>query len=111
MNCLGLFLAVSMHMGLEANYNNIHPHARCTIDENIAGVYYNSEDRVSAYIGRQFKLDEYQKLEIGVVTGYNSEDVLPMVRYKAGGFFLAPAYEKHNGEENYGVVIGWEFGK
>jgi hypothetical protein len=34
MNCLGLFLAVSMHMGLEANYNNIHPHARCTIDEN-----------------------------------------------------------------------------
>ena len=65
-----------MHMGLEANYNNIHPHARCTIDENIAGVYYNSEDRVSAYIGRQFELDEYQKLEIGVVTGYNSEDVL-----------------------------------
>jgi hypothetical protein len=56
-------------------------------------------------------LDEYQKLEIGVVTGYNSEDILPMVRYKAGGFFLAPAYEKHNGEENYGVVIGWEIGK
>ena len=76
MNCLGLFLAVSMHMGLEANYNSIHPHARCTIDENIAGMYYNSEDRISAYIGRQFELDEYQKLEIGVVTGYNSEDYL-----------------------------------
>ena len=91
MNCLGLFLAVSMHMGLEANYNNIHPHARCTIDENIAGVYYNSEDRVSAYIGRQFELDEYQKLEIGVVTGYNSEDVLPMVRYKACLLYTSPS--------------------
>ena len=32
-------------------------------------------------------------------------------RYVAGGFFLAPAYEKHNGEENFGLVLGWEIGK
>jgi|TARA_A200000159_G_C7323667_1_gene339949 hypothetical protein len=111
MNCLGLFLAVSMHVGLEANYNNVHPHARCTVDNNIAGVFYNSEDRISTYIGKEFELDEYWNIELGLVTGYKSEDILPMIRYKAGGLFVSPAYEKHNGEENYGVVIGWEIGK
>jgi hypothetical protein len=111
MNCLGLFLALSMHVGLETDYNNIHPHARCTVDNKIAGVYYNSEDRISTYVGREFELDEYWTLELGLVTGYKSEDILPMIRYKAGGLFISPAYEKHNGEENYGVVIGWEIGK
>ena len=111
MNCLGLFLALSMHVGLEAHYNNVHPHARCTVDDKIAGVYYNSEDRISTYIGREFELDEYRKIELGLVTGYRSEDVLPMIRYKEGVFFISPAYEKHNGEENYGLVLGWEIGK
>ena len=111
MNCLGLFLAVSMHVGLEADYNNIHPHARCTVDNKIAGVFYNSEDKASAYVGRQFELDEYWNLELGLVTGYDHGTVVPMVRYKAGGLFISPAYERHHGDENYGVVIGWEIGK
>lgn len=100
-----------MHVGLEADYNNIHPHARCTIENRIAGVYYNSEDNISAYVGRQFELDEYWKLELGLVTGYDHGMVVPMVRYKAGGFFISPAYEKHNGDENYGLVLGWELGR
>ena len=108
--CLSLMMALSMHVGLEGNYNQIHPHARCTIDNKIAGVFYNSEDRISAYIGREFELDEYWNLEIGLVTGYKQQDVMPMIRYKAGSFFLSPAYENpKNGDENYGVVIGWEF--
>ena len=45
------------------------------------------------------------------MTGYKSEDILPMIRYKEGVFFISPAYEKHNGKENYGLVIGWEIGK
>ena len=98
-------------MGLEADYNQIHPHARCTVENNIAGLYYNSENNVSAYIGRQFELDEYWNLELGVVSGYDHGTIVPMVRYKAGSFFLTPAYEKHNGQENWGVVLGWEFGK
>ena len=110
MSCIGLFLAVSMHVGLEANYNNIHPHARCTVDNKIAGLYYNSEDRISGYIGREFKLGE-GNLELGMVTGYKAKDILPIARYKIGGLFISPAYEKHNGEENYGVVIGWEIGR
>jgi len=54
---------------------------------------------------------EYWNIELGLVTGYKSEDILPMVRYKAGGFFISPAYEKYNNEENFGVVLGWEIGK
>tara|TARA_B100001057_G_C22693381_1_gene888700 strand:- start:161 stop:496 length:336 start_codon:yes stop_codon:yes gene_type:complete len=111
MNCLGLFLALSMHVGLEADYNSIHPHARCTVDNSIAGVFYNSEDRVSAYVGKKFELDQYWDIELGLVTGYKSADVIPMIRYKAGSLFISPAYEKHKGQENYGLVIGWEIGK
>jgi hypothetical protein len=111
MNCLGLFLAVSIHLGLEEDYNNIHPHVRCTVDSYITGVYYNSEGRISAYAGKEFQLTENGKLELGLVTGYKSQAILPMVRYKIGRWFISPVYEKHNGEENYGVVLGWEFGK
>ena len=111
MSCLGLFLALSMHIGLEGDYNNVHPHARCTVDNSIAGVYYNSEDRISAYVGKEFELDEYWKLELGLVTGYKSEDILPMIRYKAGTWFISPAYERHDNKENYGIVLGWEIGK
>ena len=111
MNCLGIFLALSMHVGLEADYNSVHPHARCTVDDNIAGVFYNSEHRISAYVGKEFELDEYWNIELGLVTGYKSNKILPMIRYKAGRLFVSPAYEKHNGKENYGVVIGWEIGR
>ena len=106
MSCLSLMLAVSMHIGLEGDYNNVHPHARCTSNNSIAGVYYNSEDRISTYVGKEFELDEYWKLELGLVTGYKSEDVLPMIRYKAGTFFISPAFEKGG---NKGIVIGLEF--
>jgi hypothetical protein len=92
MNCLGLFLALSMHVGLEADYNNVHPHARCTVDDNIAGVYYNSEDRVSAYMGRQFELDEHRKIELGLVTGYKSEDILAHDQIQGGRCF---SYHQH----------------
>ena len=51
MSCLSLMLAISMHIGLTGDYNNIHPHARCQQDSLISGVYYNSEENVSAYIG------------------------------------------------------------
>ena len=46
MNCLSLLLALSLHMGLEGDYNNIHPHVRCDINNTIAGAYYNSEENV-----------------------------------------------------------------
>ena len=61
MSCLGLFLALSMHVGLEGDYNSVHPHARCTVDNSITGVYYNSEDRICAYVGKEFEITENGK--------------------------------------------------
>ena len=100
--CIALSLAISMHLGLENDYNNLHPHARCSIDNTIAGVYYNSEDNISTYIGMK-----YDNIELGIVTGYESNDILPMIRYVNNGFFISPAYETNG---NYGVVIGIELG-
>ena len=111
MDCIGLFLALSMHIGLDHSYNNVHPHARCTIDNTITGVYYNSENNISTYIGKTYELDEYWNIELGLVTGYRSKNILPMIRYKSGNLFLSPAYEEYEDNKNYGIVIGWEIGK
>ena len=100
MSCLSLLFALSMHVGLEGNYNNYHPHARCQEGALISGVYYNSEDNVSACVGL-----EHKGFELGLVTGY-SQDLVPMFRYKKNNWFIAPGYEI---DGTTGIVIGWEF--
>ena len=101
MSCLSLMLALSIHVGLEGDYNAIHPHARCQKDALISGVYYNSEEKVSAYIGL-----EHNGFEIGLVTGYSYDEVVPMIRYKKDNVFIAPAIEKSGRK---GLVVGLEF--
>ena len=101
MSCLSLLFAISLHVGLEGNYNSIHPHARCQKDALISGVYYNSEDNVSAYVGL-----ENNGFELGLVTGYTYADVVPMLRYKKDKLFIAPAIEKSGRK---GLVVGIEF--
>ena len=101
MSCLSLLFAVSLHVGLEGNYNSFHPHARCQKDTLISGVFYNSEERISTYIGVQ-----HRGFELGLVTGYTYNDVMPMIRYKKDNWFIAPAYEKGGSK---GIVIGLEF--
>jgi len=101
MSCLSLMLALSIHVGLEDKYNSIHPHARCQQDALISGVYYNSEDKVSAYVGVT-----YEGFELGLVTGYTYADVVPMLRYKKDKWFIAPAIERNG---NKGLVLGLEF--
>jgi len=100
MGCLSLLFAASLHLGLENKYNNLHPHTRCQVDSVISGIYYNSEDNISSYIGL-----EHNGWELGLVTGYESRDVLPMIRYKKNNWFITPAYEN---DDTYGIVIGWE---
>ena len=63
--------------------------------------YYNSENHVSTYVGM-----EYKGLELGLVTGYESKDILPMIRYKRNNWFISPGYEV---DGTYGVVMGLEF--
>ena len=100
MSCLSLLFAASLHLGLENKYNSLHPHTRCRVDSVISGIYYNSEDNISSYIGL-----EHNGWELGLVTGYESRDVLPMIRYKKNNWFITPAYEN---DDTYGIVIGWE---
>ena len=99
--CLSILLAVSTHLGLDNNYNDVHPHARCTINNWLTGAYYNSEKSMSYYFGRKIS-----NFEIGLVTGYNSYDVLPMIRYINNNWYITPAYETPS---NIGVTIGYEF--
>ena len=37
MSCISLLVALSLHAGLSGDYNSIHPHARCEIDNVITG--------------------------------------------------------------------------
>ena len=107
-SCLGLMLAMSLHVGLEGNYNSTHPHARCTVDNYIAGVYYNSESSVSTYVGYKFDTAFDTQLEVGAVTGYSGGNVVPFVRLMKGNWFITPAYE-NKPKVNLGVAIGYEF--
>ena len=109
MSCLSLLLALTLHVVLEGDYNNIHPHGRCTIDNWISGAYYNSEENVSYYVGRKISNVDYNwDLEIGLVTGYSDMDIAQMIRYVNDGWFVAPAYETSHGG-NIGVTMGYEF--
>ena len=101
MNCLSFMLAFTMHLGLDSDYNNIHPHIRCEKDNLISGVYYNSENNISSYIGIQNK-----GFEIGLVSGYTYNNIVPMIRYKKNNWFITPSIEK-NGKK--GFVLGLEF--
>ena len=109
MSCLEILVAITLHLGLEGDYNNIHPHGRCTVDDWIAGAYYNSEENVSYYVGKKIpNVDRDWDLEIGLVTGYSGMDVAPMIRYINNGWFVAPTYESSFGG-NIGLTIGYEF--
>jgi len=105
MSCLSFFIALSLHMALDNDYNSIHPHARCDVDNNIFGAYYNSEKNISAYAGKVLSYKGTQ-LEVGLVTGYSGFDIAPMLRLKKDIFFIAPAYETTG---NLGLVIGVEY--
>ena len=106
--CISFALAVSMHIGLEQGYNSIHPHARCTVDNTIVGVYYNSEKTVSSYVG--YELDTWfdTTTEVGIVTGYSGAKIVPLFRVIKDNWFITPAYEV-TPNKNWGITIGYEF--
>lgn len=108
-------LAFSHHMGLDGDYNEIHPHVQLQHDSGfVAGAYLNSESNLSAYGGYRF---EYERafLEVGGVTGYKSISVAPYARagYEIGDgvdLFIAPAFETNSADDlNIGVVFGVSF--
>lgn len=109
-----LGIALSAHLGLEGDYNSIHPHVRVEHNQAIAGAYYNSEEKVSLYGGYRFEPIDSVGVELGLVNGYPAiGGVTPYIRgtYDSGNtrFFIAPGAEKRQGKTTVGAVIGIEF--
>lgn len=109
MSALSICLALSTHLSLPGNWNDVHPCIRYQENAFIAGAFLNSEDRVSAYAGIELRRGAWFA-EIGAVTGYSGADVLPFLRAgvelnNGARVFVAPAYA--NGE--VGAVLGVEF--
>jgi hypothetical protein len=100
-----LALAVSLHLGLQGDYNEVHPHIRYNEQNYITGAYYNSESNISFYAGKRWEYNDFG-LEAGAVTGYSAGDVIPYGRATYKNFFVAPAVE---GDNTIGTVIGYEF--
>lgn len=107
-------LALSLHLGMEGDYTDVHPHIRFQHKNIVSGIYYNSEDTISPYLGMQLKREDFF-LEMGLVDGYShSDDPYPFARAgytfkKNISFFITPAVEVINNMKVYGAVIGLEF--
>ena len=104
MNCLVLGLALSLHVGLQNDYNQVHPYVMCEKNQVITGLYYNSLDKVSVVLAKEYDLTDDLKLDIGIVSGY-VYDVVPMVRLKYKNLFLMPALE----DNRSGLVFGYQY--
>jgi len=66
-------------------------------------MYYNSESRISTYIGKRFEYDDFG-LELGAVTGYSDAKIAPYGRATYRNFFVAPGLE----DGTVGIVVGTE---
>ena len=108
-----LGLALSLHLGLEGDYNEIHPHVQVRDGYFIAGAYYNSENKLSPYLGIRSE-GELGYLEFGIVDGYDAFDApVPFTRIgytldDNTSIFVSPALEKINKNVTSGLVIGLE---
>ena len=100
-------VALSLHLGLQGDYQPLHPHVGLENKNFIAGAYYNSENAVSLYVGYKFKITEDTNIEAGAVGGYSSESVLPLIKFNHKHFFIAPAYEDFDGQR-LGLILGIE---
>jgi hypothetical protein len=104
MNCLVLGIALSMHVGLQDDYNQTHPYLMCETGEIITGAYYNSLDKVSLVAAKEYSLSDDLKVDLGLVTGY-TYDVIPMFRVRYKDFFMMPALEDDRGGLVFGIQI------
>lgn len=105
-------IAISLHLGLAGDYNEVHPYVKYKYDNNvIVGAYYNSEEEVSGYVGYELDMTKKFSVELGIVSGYSSQDILPMARVKYDDkIFIAPAIEYNSDDtDTVGVVIGIQF--
>ena len=102
-------LAFSLHLGLNGDYNDVHPQIRIEHDRFIAGAYYNSEFALSPYAGVKYDYGDIF-VEGGIVGGYSAlGSIIPFARagYNLSdnsAVFITPGVE----DNNVGVVVGIE---
>lgn len=104
-------LAMTAHLGLAGEYNEIHPHVRYDNNHVIAGAFLNSIDSVSVYVGRRFEHNNFG-FELTATTGYNAL-IVPQIRgtYNVHNnirLFAGNAIEKVNNNVRAGAVVGIE---
>ena len=105
MSCIA-GLALSLHIAMGDGYNMNHPYIECKIEEasNISiGTFVNSEDNPTGFV--KYKIEDHVDLEVGVVIGYDSHIIAPMVRLKYKKFFVMPGVEDNKLK---GIVLGIE---
>ena len=76
----------------------------CEKNQVITGLYYNSLDKVSVVLAKEYDLTDDLKLDVGIVSGY-VYDIVPMVRLKYKNLFLMPALE----DNRTGLVFGYQY--
>jgi len=115
MDPITLALGLSLHAGLEHNYNGVHPHIRYQNEQLISGFYYNSVDKISFYVGYRQDLTENLSFEAALATGYPEISKLaPFARFTYDAsentrYFIAPTGEYVNSDHNFGLLLGVEF--
>jgi hypothetical protein len=105
-------LFITAHAGFsDHNLNWVHPHIGVETEKYAAGLYYNSERRVSFYVSRTLYSGPVD-IAGGVVTGYASTKVLPFIsvsRYLDKGFtvFVIPSVDSETRKPS--LVLGLEY--
>lgn len=102
-------LGLTAHIGLEHDYNEVHPHVRYSNDSIIAGAYYNSEERISLYGGYRYEPTENVGVEVSLVTGYpNYIPIGPMVRVTHDIENIRTFASPTTDGDGIGIVLGVE---
>lgn len=107
-------LALSTHLSLAGDYNEIHPHVRLENEHVATGIYYNSIGNTSVYFGLHESLTDKILVEGGVVSGYDSFN--PVILYArivyevndTVDMFITPTAENRRNNLNLGIVLGVE---
>ena len=111
-----LSIALSTHLGLVSDLNEIHPHVRLHKSNTIVGVYQNSNGDAAFYGGFiHEKNNFFVEYGIGIWKNSKGDYVNPFGRAgyrfnKNIDVWIAPAVEYlDNDTENVGAVAGIEF--
>lgn len=114
-----LSLALSTHLNLVSDLNEVHPHIRVHDEHIIAGAYVNSNGDPAVYAG--FTSDKYStdkffaEYGVSIWQSYGGGKIHPFARvgYKLNkhvDIWASPAIEYlNNGDTNAGAVLAIEF--